>query len=74
MHSEAGHIVAFYYMFNSLDSFEWASVDLNLYLKNNIGVECRFGEYPKYNIFKKKYPKDIIDILKEDIFTNSTKK
>lgn len=41
---EAGHIVAYYYAFNTIDTFEWAVVDLEEYIKNKstTSVETKF--------------------------------
>lgn len=45
---EAGHILAFYYVFNSLEDFDWASVDLEEYYITNFqkGVEAKYKKIP----------------------------
>lgn len=45
---EAGHIVVFYYVFGSIDSFEWAMVDMEEYFRSEkkLGVETNYKEYP----------------------------
>lgn len=51
---EAGHVMAFYYVFNSLEDFDWVSVDLEECYKTNNkkGVETNYKKFPNLDKYK----------------------